>query len=124
MEICLEKNYPKHLVSALELIHKLDASHAVNIIHDKDLTEKDAPKTIVFLFDRSKRSLDITTEKYFEMGFRIFAFKIATADKLNLFELSLTVLTLWKKVIQIIRNENTPFIYTFGYARARLNRVK
>lgn len=125
MQICLEQNYPKNLVLALELIHKVDISTKDIKIHwDKKLTETDADSSVVFIFDKGKRALDFTTEQYFEKGFRVFAFKMATADSLNPFELSLTVLGLWRKVINIIDEEKRPFIYTYGYKALRLNKKK
>jgi hypothetical protein len=125
MEICLEQNYPKNLVLALELIHKIDFStNDVKIHWDKKLSEDDSSSTVVFLFDKGKRNLDFTTEQYFEKGFKVFAFKMATADALNPFELSLTVLSLWKKIVAAIKEEKSAFVYTYGYQGVRLKKVK
>jgi hypothetical protein len=125
MQICLEQNYPKNLVAALELLHKIDISTKDVKIHwDKKLTEQDSDSTVVFIFDKGKRTLDFTTEQYFEKGFRVFAFKMATADTLNPFELSLTVLGLWRRVMNIINEEKRPFIYTYSYKGTRMNKKK
>jgi hypothetical protein len=125
MQICLEQNYPKNLVLALELVHKVDISTKdIKVFWDKKLTEQDSASTIVFLFDRGKRNIEFTTTQYFEKGFRVFAFKMTTADSLNPFELSLTVLGLWRKVINIIYENKDPFVYTYGYKQMKLNKVK
>lgn len=125
MQICLEQNYPKNLVLALQSIHKIDISNSgVQILWNKPLTEEDSKSTIVFLFDKGKRNLDFTTQEYFAKGFRVFAFKMATADKINPFDLSLTVLSLWRKVLSVIQEEQSPFVYTYGYKGFKLSKIK
>ena len=125
MQICLEQNYPKNLVSALQLIHKINSSSQDIQIHwDKKLTESDSATTVVFLFDRGKRNLDLTTEWYYEKGFKVFAFKSSSADKLNPFELSLTILGMWRKILGIINVTKSPFVVTYTYQGKSLYKAK
>jgi hypothetical protein len=123
MQICLEQNYPKNLVLALELIHKIDISAKdIEIYWDKKLTDADAKSTIVFLFDKGKRNLDITTERYFEKGFRVIAFKMP--ETFTPFELSLTVLSLWRKILDAIQKAESPFVITYRYKGTKLYKIK
>lgn len=116
MQICLEQNYPKNLVLALQLIHKIDpSSQDIQIYWDKALTEADSTTTVVFLFDKGKRNIDLTTEWYYEKGFRVFAFKLSSVDKLDPFQLSLTILRIWRKVLGIIKGTESPFVVTYTY---------
>jgi len=125
MQICIAQNYPKNLVSALSLIHQIDTSTSdIQIVSDKPLTVSDSSSTVVFLFDKGKRNLDITTENYFKMGFRVFAFKMSSAETLNPFELSLTVLGLWRRMLNEIRGSKFPFVITYTYKGKALNKAK
>lgn len=124
MNIYFDRNYPKNLVKALDLIHSIYPTDTYNIIWgDKVLSELDKDQTVVFLFDRAKKGIEITTELHYEDGYRIFAFMTRTTEKTDLFRLSLRVLTLWKKILGRIKEENNPFIFTYGYKSKRLRKV-
>lgn len=125
MQICFDKNYPEHLVKALQMIHSMQTQEQCEFHWGKKINDEDYPETVVFLFDRKRRGLDVTTEKYFEIGFRVFAFKATLPEKLSLFELALTVFSIWPKVIEIINNrQKEAFVYVYSYKRKWLKKVK
>lgn len=65
-----------------------------------------------------------TTEEYFQKGYKVFAFKKKSKERIDLFEFSFTVLDLWHKILAAINGESTPFIYTYKYKEKRLKKVK
>lgn len=124
MNVLFDKNYPKYLVDALQLIHKLDTQHLYRICYWEKKNEKSKDNPIVFILDRGKKGLDITTMKHYEAGYRVFAFKLNSTQKIDLFNFSLTVLNLWPKVLEAVKVEESPFIYTYKYGGRKLRKVK
>ena len=125
MVVYLDNNYPKNLAEALRLLHELQQPQDFEIIRTQDIENVDVKNSVIFLFDKSKKGLDIITDKHFEAGFKVFAFKLNSTDAINFFQLTLMTLRLWPKVLYTINEENNPFVYTFNYngnVLQRLNR--
>lgn len=121
MNIYLDRNYPKNLVKALDYLHGISPSDEIEIIYGNGrLSDLDTENTVVFLFDSAKKGLERTTELHYEDGYRVFAFMTRTADNYDFFELSLQILTLWKKILGHIKEEREAFIYTYGCSSTRL----
>jgi len=125
MEILFEKSHPKDLVEALKLVHKSDGSNSyVLSYYDKTIDEKSLQQPILLLFDYKSKGLEITTKELYKSGYRIFAMKTKRKDKLDFFNLSLTVLGLWPKMLQIANEKKSPFIFTYKYCGSRLIDMK
>lgn len=115
MDIYFDLNYPKNLAEALKLVHNLDESQKLSIQRTQMIENINKSNSIVFLIDSSKKGLDITIDKHFEDGYKVFAFKLNSAEELNLFKLTLMTLKLWPKILSTVKEETTPFVYTFNY---------
>jgi len=124
MRVYLDTNYPKNLAEALRLIHAMQLSSTVEIIRTQDIKEVETSNSVLFLFDRSKKGLDIVTEKHFEAGYRVFAFKLNSTEKINFFDLSLSLLRLWPKILEEINADTQPFVFTYNYNGKTLSKVK
>lgn len=125
MQILFEKTHPKDLVEALRLVHQTDESKSYNLSYfDKSIDEKKLQHPVLLLFDYNRKGLEVTTEELYNSGYRIFALKTKRKDKLDFFELSLTVLGLWPKVMQILKQNDSPFVYTYKYCGSRLTKIK
>jgi len=124
MKLYLDTNYPKNLAEALQLIHKLETPQNFEVIRTQQFDENDASNSVVFLFDRSKRGIDIITEKHYKAGYKVIAFKLSSTARIDFFQLSLTTLKLWPKILNKIAETNTPFIFTYSYNGKSLNKVK
>lgn len=111
------------MVTALQLIHQLQNPVQLDISRTMHFDEPDN-NTAVFVFDRSKKGIDIVTEKHFEAGYKVFAFRLNSVDKIDLYQLSMTVITLWPKVIEVLNAETAPFIFTYNYTGKTLKRVR
>lgn len=125
MQILFEKTHPKDLVEALKLVHQSDDSKSyVLSYYDKSIDEKSLQQPILLLFDYKSKGLDVTTEELYKSGYRIFAMKTKRKDKLDFFQLSLTVLGLWPKILQVISEKKSPFVFTYRYSGSRLVKSK
>lgn len=124
MQILFDRSHPKYLLEALKLVHKLDQQGEVALVYyDKSIDEQALNKPVLFLFDYSKKGLEVTTEKYYSSGYRVFALKTKRGEKLNFFELSLTVLSVWPKVLNILTKQDNPFVYTYKTNNYNLKRI-
>lgn len=115
MEVYFDLNYPKNLAEALKLVHTLDESKNLSIQRTQLIENIDKENSIVFLVDSAKRGIDIVIDKHFEDGYRVFAFKLKSANSIDLFRLTLMTLSLWPKILQTVSKESNPFVYTFNY---------
>ena len=123
MKLYLDTNYPKNLAEALQLIHKLETPQNFEILRTQQFDENDASNSVVFLFDRSKRGIDIVTEKHYKAGYKVIAFKLSSTARIDFFQLSLTTLKLWPKILNTITEESNAFIFTYSYNGKTLNKI-
>ena len=124
MRVYFDNNYPKNLAEALQLIHRLQTPPIFDILRTQKFDENDIPNSVVFLFDRSKQGIDIITKKHYESGYRVFAFKLSSTDRIDFFQLSLITMKLWPKILAKIGEETNPFIFTYNYNGRALTKVK
>lgn len=124
MRVYLDCNYPKNLAEALKLIHDLQNPSRLEIIRTQQLDEKNIENSSIFLFDKSKKGLDIITEKHFQAGYKVFAFKLYSTDRIDFFQLSIITLKLWPKILDLIGERKEPFVFTYNYGGRTLTKVK
>ena len=123
MKVLFDRNYPKYLVDALQLIHTLDTTQLCSIRYWEKQDENETTNPVVFILDRSRQGLDVTTLKHYEAGYRVFAFKLPGKQKIDLFNFSLTVLSLWPKVLDTVKADEKPFVFTYKYGGRKLRRA-
>jgi hypothetical protein len=124
MRVYLDNNYPKNLAEALQLLHRLQVPQDFEIVRTQHFDETNIDNSVVFLFDRSKKGIDIVTEKHFEAGYKVIAFKISSTDTIDFFKLSLITLKLWPNILDLIGQVKEPFIFTYNYKGKSLTKVK
>lgn len=124
MEVYFDLNYPKNLTEALKLVHNLDESKNLSIQRTQLIDNIDKENSIVFLIDSAKRGIDIVIDKHFEDGYKVFAFRMKSANSIDLFRLTLMTLSLWPKILQTASKETNPYIYTFNYDGKKLTKAK
>lgn len=124
MVIYFDTNYPKNLAEALRLLHDIQVPQEIKIIRTQDLKKVDVQNSVLFLFDKSKKGIDIVTGKHFEAGFKVFAFRTKSTKAINFFRFSVMTLHLWPKILNTLSEEHNPFVYTFNYNGLHLKKVK
>ncbi len=122
-QVYIDTQYPKNLAEALILLQQMQYPKEFEIIRTNNF-ENARPSDVVFLFDRTLKGLDLITEKHFEDGYRVFAFKSRLVPKVDVYQLSLSVLSLWPKILTTIQAENNPFIVTYKYTGSTLKKVR
>ncbi|MEZ2338557.1 hypothetical protein AB6735_23115 [Mucilaginibacter sp. RCC_168] len=123
IKVYLDTQYPKNLAEGLVLLHQMQIPEEIKIIRTSDFEDADA-NSVVFLFDRTKKGIDIITERHYEEGYKVFAFKSRLVAKVDIFQLSLSVLSLWPKILHTIHSEASPFVFTYKYSGNTLKKIK
>jgi hypothetical protein len=123
IRVYLDTQYPKNLADGLSLLHQMQYPKEFEIIRTNNFEDADT-NSVVFLFDRTKKGIDLITEKHYEEGYKVFAFKSRLVPKVDIFQLSLSVLSLWPKIVDTITSDNNPFIFTYKYSNSTLKRIK
>lgn len=115
MNIYFDHNYPKDLVTALQVLHSMELNQNHSLYWDDKFDDIDKDNSVVFIFDRAKKNIEITTDKQFQSGYKIFAFRSSSTNVINDFDFSLHLMHQWSKILNIIEEERTPFVFTFTY---------
>jgi len=123
-DIFFHTNFPKDLITALQLLHGLEQQPGYRVERKSTVGQLNLDNTVLFIFDHAKKKVDLTTTALFESGYRVFAFKLPSATSLDPYSLSLTTLNLWSKILRTIQNEHQPFIYTYKYLGKELLRIQ
>jgi hypothetical protein len=124
IKVYLDTQYPKNLAEALELLHQMQYPKQYEIVRTANFEDAIIENSVLFLFDRTKKGIDIITEKHFNDGYKIFAFKNNLVPKFDIFQLSVSVLNLWPRIMDAINSENDPFVFTYKYYGSKLKKEK
>ena len=124
MEILFDRNHPKSLVEAIRLIQSLDwtEEHTVSF-YDTTIKDSELKSPVLLRIDKHKRGIEPATEILYESGFRVFALKFPDQNP-DLFDLSLLVLGLWPKILNVLKEKTNPFIYKCNNQSGTLVKVK
>ena len=66
----------------------------------------------------------MTTEKLIESGFGVVALKTHREENLDFFDLSVTLMGLWPKILNATKERQHPFVLTYRYKSAKLIEYK
>lgn len=114
MKVLFHVNFPKSLAEALRVLHDMQDPQEIEIGRTIHFDVTNPANTAVFVVDKGIRGLDISTEKQFQAGFKVFALKLAPNTPCTPFKLALVTLQHWPKILQLISQTSTPFIYTYS----------
>jgi|SRR6185436_2960234 len=124
MKVCLDNNHPKNLVQCLQLLHDQQHPKKYSFYRQSDFKEFDTKNSIFFVFNQSKKDIDITIDKHFQAGYKVFAFRMKSKTNLDTFTFCLFLLGLWPKVIELIEQNRSPFVFTYGIYQKKLRKVR
>ncbi len=122
LKIYIHPNFSPKMTSILEQLHNLQKERKYEIIRWQNIDENkiDLKRSIFLMTDREKKGLSVSTMKHYESGYRIVACKLPK-DKLDQFELSMSVFRVWPHIIE--KSINDKFFYTFKYGGKNLKKV-
>lgn len=123
LKIYIHPNFSSKITTILYDLHELQKVKNYEIIKWQNLDESEIDlKTSIFLMtDKEKKGLSVSTLKHYESGYRIVACKLPK-DKLDFFELGMSVLRVWPYIIE--KSSKDDFLFTFKYGGKRLSGVK
>lgn len=125
MIILFDTSFPKGLLNGLKEVHQIDEAKRFVIKHyDNTVDSKVIINPIVFLFDYSGKGLDVTTEGYYEAGYRVFVLKTKRRFKMDMYELALTIIQIWPEVLKLIDETTTPFVYGYKYQGKKVKQLR
>lgn len=125
MTILFDKQHPKSLIEAIQLLQNLDGSDTYTVTHyDSSIIDAELQNPVLFRIDKQKRGLEPVTEILYENGFRVVALKLSEKRKWSLYDISLAIIGLWPKAIALLKEKNTPFIYKCNSKLDKLIAVK
>jgi len=124
MTVCMDNNHPNNLVQCLQLLHDNQHPKKYSFHRQSNFAEFDKNQSVFFVFNLSKKDIDITIDKHFESGYKVFAFKAKPGTRVDYFDFSLSLLGLWPKILKAIDAHQEPFVYTYGIYQKKLNKVR
>lgn len=125
MEILFDRYHPKSLLEAIRLIQSLDTTedHSISF-YDSSINDNKLRNPVLLKVDRHKKGVEPVTEILFENGFRVVVLKYPPDTEFDLFDLTLTVIGLWPKILNLIKENSSPFIYKCNNKLGKLVKVR
>lgn len=124
IKIYFHTNYPKDLAAAIGLLHGMQFLKEYDVERVSIVAARDDAHSVFFMFDRALKGVDIPTLSHRTSGYRVFAFKLPPTERFDAFRLGLTLMHLWPKILEKIKNETDPFLYSYNYSGRTLKKEK
>lgn len=123
LKIYIHPNFSQKLTAILNDLHQLQKVKKIEIVKWQNIDEEeiDFKNAIFLLTDKAQKGLSISTMKHYESGYRIVACKLPK-DKLDFFELGMSVLRVWPYILE--KSTNDKFLFTFKYGGRKLTAFK
>lgn len=123
MKLFIDNQYTPGFVRLVTSLHSMQFDKPYEIISGKWTNELKPDSTVVFLWDTSKKGLSPQILKHYQDGYKVFTYKKPFGKSLDLFKVSLLMLSQWKKMLETIEKENGPFLFTINDSKKVLKRV-
>ena len=122
MRLYIDNQYSKLVTDLIHSLHEIDASRKHEVVTGKWESSFTASDTVVFLWETNNRGFSQQILKHYTDGFMVFTYRKPYNKPLDLFQLSLLLLSQWKKILKLIENNSTPFLYTITDSTRPLNK--
>lgn len=123
MKLYVDNQYSPGFIRLLTSLHNLEFDKRYEIVSGKWNESFTPSDTVVFLWDTSIRGLSQQTVKHYKDGFKVFTYKKPFGQPLNLFRMSLIMLSQWKKMLEAIEAEQGAFLFTITDSKKILKKV-
>lgn len=124
MKLYIDNQYTPSFIRLVISLHSIQFGKPYEIISGEWTNELKPESTVVFLWDTSKKGLSQQILKHYQDGYKVFTYKKPFGKSLDLFRVSILMLSQWKKMLETIEGENGAFLYTINDAKVVLKRVK
>jgi len=123
MKLYVDNQYSPKFIKLLASLHALQSSPIYEIVSGQWTDEFKPTNTVVFLWDTNKKGLSKQIMNHYIDGYKVFTYKKPFGEPLDLFKVSLIMLSQWKKMLETIENEEGPFLFTINDSKKVLRRV-
>lgn len=124
MLILLEANYPIPLIKALQAAMLAYPKETVRVVKDGPSVEEDLDgRTIVFMMNRDKKRIAPAVRQRCEQGYHVFALRRLNDESFDPFQLTIQVLSLLPKIIDVIESDKDPFVYLLQLRTRQINKI-
>lgn len=123
MKLYLDNQYSLGFIKLITALHALEFNGKHDIVSGQWRDEFTPSDTVVFLWDTNKKGLSQQIVKHYQDGYKVFTYKKPFGEPLNLFRLSLIMLSQWRKMLEAIEAESGAFLFTISDSKKILKRV-
>ncbi len=114
MKILLDKNFPPPIYKVIRELYNIPDADDFDIIRSEWSDEFTPESTILFAISYAAKGVDSNVHQDFKDGYRVFVCKKPYGEGFNMYNYLLEILSHWKKILEKIKTENIPFIYTIN----------
>jgi len=110
MIILFDRDFPNSLLEALRLVLNIDEENNVAVaFFDSSVQEATLEAhPVAFLFNYHKTGIDPQIRIHVDSGYRVFAYRLAKGSKYSTSDIALTILSLFPKALDQVRNSKEP----------------
>lgn len=123
MRLYVDNQYSPAFIKLVAALHALDFTHKYDIVTGQWQDEFTPSDTVVFLWDTSKKGLSQQIVRHYQDGYKVFTYKKPFGKPMNLFRISLVMLSQWRKMLETIEKENGAFLFIISDSKKNLRRV-
>jgi hypothetical protein len=123
MKLYVDNQYTPAFIRLVTSLHALQFSKSYEVVSGQWDNEFQPANTVVFLWDTSKKGLSQQILKHYTDGYKVFTYKKPYGKPLDLFKVSLLMLSQWKRMLEAIETETGPFLFTINDSKTILKRV-
>ena len=123
MKLYVDNQYSSAFIKLITALHSMEFNGKYDIVSGQWRDEFTPSDTVVFLWDTTKKGLSQQIVKHYQDGYKVFTYKKPFGQPLNLFKVSLVMLSQWKKMLETIEAESGAFLFTISDSKNVLRRV-
>jgi hypothetical protein len=123
MKLYIDNQYTPGFIRIVTALHSMQFNPTYEIVSGQWDNEFKPANTVVFLWDTNKKGLSQQIIKHYIDGYKVFTYKKPFGSPLDLFKVSLVMLSQWKKMLETIEKEEGPFLFTINDSKKILKRV-
>lgn len=123
MKLYVDNQYSPTFIKLITALHSLEFNGRYDIVSGQWRDEFTPSNTVVFLWDTSKKGLSQQIVKHYQDGYKVFTYKKPFGEPMNLFKVSLIMLSQWKKMLETIEAESGAFLFTISDSKKVLRRL-
>lgn len=124
MKLYIDNQYTPGFIRLITSLHSMHFSQSYEIVSGKWDNEFKPEDTVVFLWDTNKKGVSPQIKRHYSDGYKVFTFKKPFGKPLDMFKVSVLMLSQWKKMLDMIENEEGAFLFTISDSKKIMTRIE